>query len=483
MFKFLKITFFIALVTVLSLLATEKPGQVMIEWFNFELRSTVPVFLLVLLITIIILKIFVLSPLRFINKIFSVPKNIAKKNKKKEKEKEKEKKELAQKENLALTSNKNNPATNDFNQELAILPSGFLALHTNDFIVLEDAYKKALTFNDLKTTPFTKLLEAFVLEAKNKKDEAMKLFNELYLLENGNGVSLIASQKVIEHSLATKNKEKAFMIAQKIYEKRNDLKWVADTYFSLLIDKKLWRDALTLLDTAASKNLLAEAKYKRLKAAIFYELALKEKDAGDLEEAMKYAISANETDHSFDAAAILVASYYASRGMDKKAAGALSRAWRIRPIPDVAHAYVRIWKDESVYENVQRVEQLTLAHNKHPLNDLMLAEYNIRAGLWGPVKKHLDNYMSRYPTTKKVAQLMAEFEEGGNKDREAAKEWLSDVENSEPDQMWICSKCYGQFKKWQTVCSYCNSFATIEWLTPGRTLEQEIEFEKSGMKK
>lgn len=476
MFRFIKIILFIAFITVLSLLIIEKPGQVIIEWFDIELRSNIPIVIILLFLTAIILKFFIFSPLRIIKNIFSF--KSAKKNLKQAKISKKEEpiKEIKP---LELPKETKSIVINDNN----LLLSSFIAIQANDIEELEKNYKKALEDKNLKDSSFVKLLQAFILDERGKKEEAVKLFEELLLLEDNSEMYLIASKKIIEYSILNKDIDKAFLIVKKLYELKKDVKWIADIKLDLLIKKRLWKEALAHLEEIFPKNLILEDLYKKLKSMIFFELSKEEKDAGDNEEAMKFAVSSNETDISFHAGAVLAASFYADKGLDRKAAGALSRVWRIRPVPDIAHAYVKIWKKENVFEQVQRVEQLALANNKHPLNDLMLAEYNIKAGLWGPVRKHLDNYISRYPTTKKTAKMMAEFEEGGNKDYDAAKEWLKDSETAEQDQMWICSKCYGQPGKWSSFCPYCDSFASIEWVTPGRTIEQEINFEKSGMAK
>ncbi|MGD9637677.1 MAG: hypothetical protein AB7U85_01290 [Alphaproteobacteria bacterium] len=503
MFKFIKIFLFIGLITVLSLLATENPGQVIINWLDIELKSTVPVFIVALLILWFGLKI-ILSPVRVISKILSAPKKLAQRREQKLKQKKKleaeilkeqqkaaaliakaERKEekAAAKENKEKQNEEAVPTPLELAEEVELVAKTFLALQSDDYKFVKEQSKKLNKSESFKNSSVSKLISAVILEAEGSKDEALKIFNELYMLNEDKVIFIFAAQKVIKQALETNNVEKAFLAAQKVYEQRNDVKWLFDIYFDLLVKKSFWKDALMVIDEAFNNKLITEERHKKLKAVIFYELSLKSKDAGDVEEAMKYAISASEIDHSFNAASILVSQFYAERGLDKKAAGALSRSWRIRPIPELAHAYVNIWKDETVFENVQRVEQLALANNKHPLNDIMLAEYNIKAGLWGPARKHLDIYMSKYPTTKKIAMMMADFEEGGNKDIDAAKEWLNDAENAEPDPMWICSKCYGQAQEWQAFCPCCNSFASIEWLTPGRTLEQEIEFEKAGMKK
>ena len=70
MFRFIKILLFIGLITALSILAAEKPGKIIVEWLDFEIISTVPIFIIALLLTILIFKLVVISPLKIINKIF-----------------------------------------------------------------------------------------------------------------------------------------------------------------------------------------------------------------------------------------------------------------------------------------------------------------------------------------------------------------------------------------------------------------------------
>jgi HemY protein len=148
----------------------------------------------------------------------------------------------------------------------------------------------------------------------------------------------------------------------------------------------------------------------------------------------------------------------------------------------LAEAYVKLWPEEDQFLQVQRIEQLSLSNKKHPVGRLVAADFNIRAKLWGPARKHLDVFMSRMPTTRKAARLMAEFEEGANKDHASANTWLRNVETAEPDARWICTKCGAQPGEWHATCPTCGRFATYEWLTPGYTLEEEMAKEAGELK-
>ncbi len=456
---------------------TDSDGLVTLEWLGFEFSSSMTIFLSVILGCLLLFSLIVAVPFNIIKTIVMLPKKF--KNKKSESKKEKEIREEIKQETteelVEVITERVEGEKEELKEELGGVIDAFTAITMGDMdkaIELQENLQKSDKDNDK-----VNILGLDIAITKKDKEKIKEYSDKLIANKE---TELIGLKGLLELGLLNKDYDAATEAVDRAYDIRNDLEWVIRNGMVLRARQRRWNDALNALEIGLNKKLSSsEARGLRLKATMLYELSQEAERSGNRKMAMKLCAQASDLDHSLVAAAVKLSEYYIEDGNQvRKAAGVLSRLWMKRPIAEICDAYVKLWPEDNKYISVQRVEQLCISNNNHILNKKVLAKYAMDAGIYGKARKELDDYLACAPLTKSTAKLMAIFEEKANSDMRAANRWLLDAEMADDDQRWICSKCAHHAEKWESICPGCGDFATLEWVTPGRNINDEIVFEE-----
>ena len=316
------------------------------------------------------------------------------------------------------------------------------------------------------------VLRLKIYKGEKDFDKMEELSSKLMQSPNLRLVSMKAS---LEAQMQKKEFEQALETANKAFEVRQDLYWVIEGAFNLRAKAGDWEGALQVLNSGHKKDLIPNDKYKELKAVTLYEMSENAKAKGDSVNFFKFCSQAVKYNPLLVPAALSLAEYYvANDNQVRKASQVLTNIWRVNPTTEIAEAYLNLWPDDSAVEKVQRMESLALTNSIRPsLNNLLLAELDMKAKLYGKTKSEFEIFLVNNPATKRLAKLICEYEKKVNKNEEAASNWKKKSEDGAEDSVWVCNSCGHLSKGWHPVCKKCGAVGDYKWRLYKRTTPKD----------
>ncbi|MCK5296988.1 MAG: hypothetical protein KAJ75_08870 [Alphaproteobacteria bacterium] len=431
MIRILNYIFIVASLVIASVWLSNQPGTVDISWLGFQINTSVPVLLIVLLV------VFWAStlPLRFVKTVAKVPASV--------------------KETINEVSEARQERLKGNGYTCLIKGIAAIAAKDTDAVPL---LKKAASL--LKDKKLTQVLLAQSSELVKNTEEAKAQYEMLLRYPE---TELAAMYGLVKIAKASGDDSKALQMTIKAFSLRPNVAWISKELFNLQVKAGLMNDALKTLEIYKKENELNENRYIRLKTTILTAMHDKAIKAGEAEKAEKYIREASSTDIMFVPSTTRLAKIENEAGKTKKAVAPLVKVWKEKPHPEIAKTFLGLWEDESEFLLVQRAEQLAMVNKKQPESHLMVAKMAMKAKLWGQARKELDLFLVNRETTKEVAYMNAEFEEKGNQDIPKAISWFREAENCEPNETWLCNECNTRHDKWSATCPSCKAFASFKW--------------------
>lgn len=229
--------------------------------------------------------------------------------------------------------------------------------------------------------------------------------------------------------------------------------WLRQERETLALRTRDWREALALAAPGTAQAPLALAA------------AMQEPDgsrAGDLER------QAFQTDPGFAPAALAHARRMKETGSPRRARAVLEEAWKARPHPDLAEAYLGTEGD--ALSRMKAAEQLVAGNAKHPESHLLLGRLATAAALTGRARQELEALTASGQADRRAYLALADLEEAEQGDtpegRAAQARWLRMAATATPEPRWRCTSCGTDHAAWTAVCPRCQSVGTIGWTTP-----------------
>jgi HemY protein len=202
-----------------------------------------------------------------------------------------------------------------------------------------------------------------------------------------------------------------------------------------------WSEAITVLDSAAGREVYAPSELQRLRARLRVHHAQAQLAEGQSVPAARTAQRAMDEGGGIPAVAIY-AKAMAAQGKGRKAASDIERAYTQQPDAALVAAYRTLVPGETSLDWARRVEALVQSQPDHPESRLAVAEASLGAELWGRARNRLNGLTSDLQPVAiraRAARLMADVENGENGDSDAAARWLREaikastiVENATP---------------------------------------------------
>jgi len=182
-----------------------------------------------------------------------------------------------------------------------------------------------------------------------------------------------------------------------------------------VLDEKLARDAFSPTDL------------KRLRSRLYTLQAQAMLGHGDAASAANAAKKAMDIDDTNPAAVAAFAKAMTAQGKGRKAAGAVERAWAVKPSIELLAAYRALVPGESALDWARRIDALAKAAPDHPESRLAVAEASLDAELWGQTRNRLAGLTGSdaAPDVRaRAAHLLADVERRERGDTGKAAEWL-----------------------------------------------------------
>lgn len=198
--------------------------------------------------------------------------------------------------------------------------------------------------------------------------------------------------------------------------------WLADLGFRLAMESGRYLDAQGIVtDARRRKAFSAQAAAERM-AQVLNARAAAARAENRPGEAVSLGRKAVSADAGNTRAALDLAAALKETGKTRRAAAVLEQAWKAHPATALAQAYAELKDEENPLDRLRRLEKLVSGRAGTLEGHLALADAAIDAKVWGSARKHLLAAADLAPGAV-VYRRLARLERLEYKDEDAARAW------------------------------------------------------------
>ena len=238
--------------------------------------------------------------------------------------------------------------------------------------------------------------------------------------------------------------------------------WVLSKIFELQTQQGQWQSALITLDQAIKANEVKIPYGIRQRPTVLLGCSIEAENAGNRAAALSFAEKAQKEQPKNLPAIVRRVKLMNEEGKARGLRKLIKEAWPHSPHPALAKLYAACGDQADALMRVKRLEELRELNPDHPESRIALVQSLIDANIWGAARKHLETLGLENPSSR-MCRLMAELEEGENKDMEKVHQWLVRASTAEPDPSWTCSECGVSNVIWTPLCGHCGALGSLEW--------------------
>jgi HemY protein len=342
------------------------------------------------------------------------------------------------------------------------LTRGMVAVAAGDAMEADRQVKRADVLLD--EPPLTMLVSAQSAQMKGDEAAASKFFTAMVKRPE---TEFLGLRGLLNQAIKRGDKVEALSLIRRAHRLQPDSTWVASNMFDLQIRTGQWLDARVTCDDLARSSLIGQDDAKRRKAVLSYHLSLLAQDTGDGEVALGHLRDANKLAPGFIPAVADLAGRWGDGGKAKKAAKLIEEAWSAAPHQDLLGPYWRALNASDALERVRATEKLVEKQSRHLESLIALARTSLEVRLWGEARQYLEQALAAAPLPQaRICRMMAELEEIENADSGLAREWLMRASQAAADPAWVCDHCGNTVATWSVVCGKCEEFDRFDWRIP-----------------
>lgn len=252
--------------------------------------------------------------------------------------------------------------------------------------------------------------------------------------------------------------------------------WALQGLFQIEAGDGNWQEALKLVDQLAARGGIEKTDAKRLRAVLLVAegqalaLQLAENENAEIRaRGLKLVQRAIILVPDFIPALVLASQLAATNNGGNSAHKIVKRIeqlWKKTPHPDLVSAYLALQPGKSALQNLKLVQKLTAKNRTHSESRIALASAAIKARRWSMARVALRNEAET--PTRRVCRLMADLEIGENEDAGLAREWMDRALTAAPDACWVGPT--GEAASWQAVCPETGQIGAFKWGHPGQMM-------------
>ncbi len=412
----------------------DRPGSLTVEWLGYDIRTSVFIGTIVLLITFAALAL--LGWLGILT--FSAPKRLSRRIDQRRKRTGQE-----------------------------AVRRGIFAAGAGDKLGALKA--SAIAKKATPEEPLTLLLEAQSAQLNEDPIASRQAFERM--LETPEMAELGLRGLYIEAKKAGQT-EAAKQFAERALTANPALSWSSSALFEMLCREGDWRSALKTLQIAKQNRHLGKAEADRRRALLLTQLAIELED-GQQAKALAYATEAFDLDPSLVPAAAVAGRILTAQGQTSKATKILTQAWRNTQHPEIALIFAHARRGDAPRDRLSRVRSLVATGPVSLEGAVAVAMAAIEAKDWKAARSALEPYLANTPPAR-VCRLMARIEAGQNRDAGRAREWLAKAARGAPDPIWMAPD--GSVSaEWQPMSPATGALGVLEWKTPPAATSQGAE--------
>jgi HemY protein len=248
--------------------------------------------------------------------------------------------------------------------------------------------------------------------------------------------------------------------------------WASQAVLGFRCAQNDWSGALAILDNNLSSGLIDKATFRRHRGVLLTARAL-QLETGDRDVARESVMEAIKLAPTLIPAAVLAAKFQSEAHQIRRALKIVEAAWLAQPHPDLADAYAHIKLGDSARQRLVRVETLAEKAPGHIESALAVARAAIDASEFARARSALQPFTAA--PTQRVAMLMAEIERLENGDSGRARAWTLRAVRASHDPVWVADGYVSD--KWRPVSPVTGRLDAFQWQTPLAALPSDSRFD------
>ena len=357
------------------------------------------------------------------------------------------------------------------------LTRGLVAVAAGDPV---EARRLARTAHGLlDRSPLTLLLAAQAAQLEGDEAAAQRYFEAL---AKNPEAALLGLRGLTTAALKRGDEEAALRYAEQALQSHPHAEWAADTAHRLQV--KFGRPAEESLRALVRAGAMSAKDAQHRRAVLLAERArhalLPETAEADPDAALRAAREALKLDAGFVPARLILANLLLRAGKRREATRLIEQDWDTNPHPLLARAYIEAEPGERAADRLKRLDRLRRQNPEHVETHRALGMTAVAGALWSEARGHLEKLVEAEQAqggvshaTARAMALLEEGERGGTAEgRSAARRWLDQAAEAQPDAAWICTACGHPGEAgpssghWQAVCPHCGAIDSYRWQRP-----------------
>jgi HemY protein len=253
----------------------------------------------------------------------------------------------------------------------------------------------------------------------------------------------------------------AVMIADEALKLSPASTWASQAVLGFRCAKGDWSGALTILDNNLASGLIDKATWRRQRGVLLTARAL-ELEKVDRDLSRDSVMEAVKLAPILVPAAVLASKYQSEAHQVRRSMRIVEAAWLAHPHPDLADAYAHVKLGDSARQRLVRVETLAAKAPGHLESALAVARAAIDASEFARAREALAPFIAA--PTQRVAMLMAEIERTEHGDSGRARAWTLRAVRALHDPVWTADGYVSD--RWRPVSPVSGRIDAFQWQMP-----------------
>ena len=338
------------------------------------------------------------------------------------------------------------------------LAQGLVAAAAGDTVAAKACNRRADRL--LGHAPSTLLLSAQTAQLEGDEGAARLTFQEM--LKHGE-TEFLGLRGLLAQAIKDGDDETALRLARRAYLRRPNTPWVMTTLFDLQTRSGLWGEAQSTLADMARHKLIDRATATRRRAILLHQQAEEQRAAGRPYEALRLARKAHKMQPDLAPLAVQASALAEQTNQPRVATKVIEAAWKARPHPALAKAYLGLNGKASPAERLELIERLYRLQPDHLESELAVAEQAVAAKAWPRARTALERARKLGPTAS-VYRLLAEVAQAEG-DAGKTHAWLAQAVDAPPDRAWLCETT-GEARASWSAFGPDGRFDSLRWGAP-----------------
>jgi HemY protein len=253
----------------------------------------------------------------------------------------------------------------------------------------------------------------------------------------------------------------AVMIADEALKLSPASTWASQAVLGFRCAKGDWSGALTILDNNLASGLIDKATWRRQRGVLLTARAL-ELEKVDRDLSRDSVMEAVKLAPILVPAAVLASKYQSEAHQVRRSMRIVEAAWLAHPHPDLADAYAHVKLGDSARQRLVRVETLAAKAPGHLESALAVARAAIDASEFARAREALAPFIAA--PTQRVAMLMAEIERTEHGDSGRARAWTLRAVRALHDPVWTADGYVSD--RWRPMSPVSGRIDAFQWQMP-----------------